>query len=67
LLRIRIVLEAAEGHATREVACWLETTPRTVNLWRGNFAREGLAGLEDLQRSGAPPVYGSYRRIWVTA
>jgi hypothetical protein len=26
LLRIRIVLEAAEGHATREIARWLETT-----------------------------------------
>jgi transposase len=58
LLRIRIVLEAAEGHATREIARWLETTPTTVSLWRGRFAREGLAGLEDLPRSGAPPIYG---------
>ncbi len=24
----------------------------------GRFAREGLAGLEDLPRSGAPPIYG---------
>jgi transposase len=58
LLRIRIVLEAAEGHATREIARWLETTPTTVSLWRGRFARERLAGLEDLPRSGAPPTYG---------
>ena len=35
LLRIRIVLEAAEGHATREIARELETTPTTVSLWRG--------------------------------
>ena len=59
LLRIRIVLEAAEGHATREIARWLETTPTTVSLWRGRFARGRLAGLEDLPRSGAPPIYGT--------
>jgi hypothetical protein len=58
LLRIRIVLEAAEGHATREIARWLETTPTTASLWRGRFAREGLAGLQDLPRSGVPPIYG---------
>ena len=37
LLRIRIVLEAAEGTSTREIARWLETTPTTVSLWRGRF------------------------------
>src|SRR2546421_592505 len=58
LLRIRIVLEAAEGTSTREIARELDTTPTTVSLWRGRFAREGLDGLEDLPRSGAPPIYG---------
>ncbi|MGH8431520.1 MAG: helix-turn-helix domain-containing protein [Solimonas sp.] len=57
LLRIRIVLDAAEGHTTREIARWLETTPTTVSLWRGRL-RERLAGLVDLPRSGAPPIYG---------
>ena len=57
LLRIRIVLEAAEGTATREIARELDTTPTTVSLWRGRFARERLDGLEDLPRSGAPPIY----------
>ena len=60
LLRIRIVLEAAEGTATREIARELDTTPTTVSLWRGRFAREGLDGLEDLPRSGAPPIYGEW-------
>ena len=32
LLRTRIVLEAAEGHATREIARELEATPTTVSL-----------------------------------
>jgi transposase len=58
LLRIRIVLEAGEGWSTREIARELDTTPTTVSLWRGRFAREGLPGLEDLPRSGAPPIYG---------
>jgi hypothetical protein len=31
---------------------------RRRRRWRGRFARERLAGLEDLPRSGAPPVYG---------
>ena len=51
LLRIKIVLEAAEGTSTREIARELDTTPTTVSLWRGRFAREGLAGLDDLPRS----------------
>ena len=31
--------------------------PTTVSLWRGRFARERLDGLEDLPRSGTPPIY----------
>src|SRR5882762_1257047 len=58
LLRIRIVLEAADGSGTREIARELDTTPTTVSLWRGRFARQRLDGLEDLPRSGAPPIYG---------
>ena len=57
LLRIRIVLEAAEGMGTREIAREFDTTPTTVSLWRGRYAREGLEGLNDLPRSGAPPIY----------
>src|SRR6516225_3610397 len=57
LLRIRIVLEAAHGMGTREIARELDSTPTTVSLWRGRYAREGLDGLNDLPRSGAPPIY----------
>jgi hypothetical protein len=51
------VLEAAEGWGTRDIARELDTTPTTVSLWRGRFARERLAGLEDRSRSGAPCIY----------
>jgi transposase len=59
VLRLKIVLHAAEGASTREIARILETTPTTVSLWRGRFAREGFDGLVDLPRSGTPPVYGA--------
>lgn len=59
VLRLKIVLHAAEGTSTREIARILETTPTTVSLWRGRFAREGFDGLVDLPRSGAPPIYGA--------
>ena len=52
------LLEATDGHATREIARELETTPTTVSLWRIRYAREGLDGLEDRLRSGTPPIYG---------
>src|SRR5207244_13595185 len=55
LLRIRIVLEAAEGTATREIARELDTTPTTVSLWRGGFAREGLDGPGGPAGSGGAP------------
>lgn len=58
VLRLKIVLYAAEGASTREIARILNTTPTTVSLWRGRFARAGLAGLVDLPRSGTPPTYG---------
>lgn len=45
LLRIRIVLEAADGHATREIARELETPPTTVSSWCIRYVREGIAGL----------------------
>src|SRR6202171_5869244 len=57
LLRIRIVLEAAEGHGTREIARELETTPTTVSLWRIRYAREGLDGLECQSAFKFDPAY----------
>ena len=57
VLRARIVLLAADGHSTRSIGQIVGTMPRTVSLWRGRYAREGLAGLADRQRSGPKPKY----------
>src|SRR5438477_3111897 len=65
LLRMRIVLEAADGSGTREIARELHTTPTTVSLWRGRFARERLDGLcraPACRRSTAKPPTGAYVR-----
>src|SRR5207244_9589571 len=52
--RCRIVLAAAEGRASTEIAAELGTTGTTVGKWRGRFARRGLDGLHDEPRPGKP-------------
>src|ERR1700691_2457871 len=55
VLRINIVLSAAEGLANRVVARKLSTSVATVLLWRKRFEADGIAGLlEDRPRSGRP-------------
>jgi transposase len=57
VMRARIVLLAASGRSTRSIAGEVGTMPRTASLWRGRYAREGLAGLSDKPRPGPPPKY----------
>jgi transposase len=55
LLRINILLGAAEGAANRALARRLSTSVPTVLLWRRRFEKDGLtAVLEDRPRSGRP-------------
>jgi transposase len=65
VFRARIVLEAAQGSSTAEIASALQTRPGTVSKWRNRFHREGLTGLQDAPRSGKRPVYddATERRI----
>jgi len=43
--------------STRSIARELGTMPRTVSLWRGRYAREGLAGLRDRRGRGPKRKY----------
>lgn len=52
VLRARIVLMASNGASNAAIARRLGVTDATVRKWRRRFAREGLAGLLDRQRSG---------------
>lgn len=60
--RARIVLLAARGQATGEIARQLATPAARVSKWRVRFARQRLAGLADQSRSGKPPRYDQTTR-----
>src|SRR4051812_43150867 len=52
--RCRVVLAAAEGRSSTEIAAELGCSGSTVGRWRGRFARRGLDGLHDEPRPGKP-------------
>src|SRR5262245_44174841 len=57
VLRLRILLGAAEGLPNKVLARQLSTTLPTVLLWRRRYEETGLSGvLEDQPRSGRPKV-----------
>jgi transposase len=55
--RARIVLEAAAGKITTEVAQSLHKRQATGSKWRTRFARCRLVGLEDAPRPGKTAKY----------
>jgi transposase len=55
--RARIVLLAAEGMSNRDIAERVGLHYNQVGLWRARYGEYGLAGLEDEERPGRPPVY----------
>src|SRR5437762_13046903 len=56
--RCRIVLAAAEGTSSMEIAARLGCNTSTVGRWRGRFAQRGLDGLHDEPRPGKPRSIG---------
>ncbi|MEU6371583.1 helix-turn-helix domain-containing protein [Streptomyces sp. NPDC046909] len=54
VLRCRIVLAAATGATRAEVARRFGVSAQTVDKWLRRYAVEGLAGLRDRPRPGAP-------------
>lgn len=59
VLRARIVLAAADGQTTADIAATLAQRPATVSKWRLRFAEGGIAALQDVPRSGRPAQYGA--------
>lgn len=56
--RSQIILLAAEGKTTGEIAEALSTRPARVSKWRTRFGKGGLSALTDAPRSGKPARYG---------
>ena len=57
-LRARIVMHAADGASNTMIARRERVTKATVGKWRGRFVRQGLDGLLDEPRPGAPRTIG---------
>jgi transposase len=66
-LRARIVLWAAEGEGSSQIAERLGISLDMVCTWRGRFAREGVDGLEDRTRCGRPPRISPVQRCEIVA
>ena len=63
--RVRVVLAAAEGKQTQDIAAELGMWAPAVSKWRRRFAQYRVDGLRDAPRSGKPPIYNeeTERRI----
>lgn len=57
VVRARIILAAAQGKATQEIARELNLWPPQVSKWRSRFAAQGLQGIFDRPRAGKPRRY----------
>jgi transposase len=55
--RARIILEAAKGKTTTEVAQNLQKRLATISKWRTRFLHNRLVGLEDAPRAGKTAKY----------
>jgi transposase len=56
--RCRIVLAAADGESSQQIAARLGCNASTVRKWRGRFSRRGFDGLHDEPRLGKPRSIG---------
>ena len=65
--RARIVLSCAAGRSVDEITQALDCSRPTVAKWRGRFAREGIDGLRDAPRTGAPLTHGPETRALLIA
>jgi transposase len=65
--RARIVLLAAEGLTALEICERVGCSEPTVTKWRGRYQRDGIGGLADAPRSGAPLTHGPVTRALLIA
>jgi len=66
-VRARIILACEIGDRAADIAQGLGMHARTVARWRARFVRHGLAGLQDMARSGPKPKFGPVARLELIA
>ena len=67
-LRASIIWQLGEEKLPEtEVARNLQATVKTVRKWQGRFLEHGMAGLNDLPRTGPPPKFSAEQRCEVIA
>ena len=57
VIRARMILMAAGGMDSDEIAARLDTRREVVSQWRQRFFKERLAGLQERARPGRPRVF----------
>src|SRR4051794_7698002 len=57
--RAQLVLLAAEGREAGEIGEELRLHAKTARFWLKRYNAHGLAGLEESERPGRPPVYSA--------
>lgn len=65
--RAQIIVALADGLDTKAAARAAHTSPRTVELWRARFVRQGLEGLEDRPGRGRKRTYDNVTRMEIVA
>ncbi len=67
-LRASIIWQLfGEYRSEASVAQTLRVTPKTVRKWKLRFMEQGIDGLQDLPRSGAPPKFSVGQRLEIIA
>lgn len=64
-IRSKIVLLAVEGIECTEIGRIIGVSEKTCRKWRNRFAEKRLAGISDLERSGAPDIFTEEERLEV--
>jgi transposase len=65
--RAKIVFLASQGQTIPQITVELECAPNVVRKWFKRFDAQGLAGLDDAPRSGAPSRYTVENKARVVA
>ena len=65
--RAEVILLCADGVPGAQISPRIGLSKQSVSKWRQRFLKEGLAGLDDAERSGRPLVYGPTERLVLMA